>query len=165
MIFWRTAGGRYQHIPKILTINCSGAEGRPFLRVLMNKLTSSLCVQSKPHLSRILYAKAKHMLPPYHKILQFVTIRLDNVENQSSGWLLREPTVRAKCVEVGTRINMTQCVNDHPFVEPSVCGDTHVCLYNTSDVTCVTHVFCVTPFGSVMCHLPITSLQRLMTKS
>ena len=49
-----------------------------------------------------------------------VTIRLDNAENQSSGWLLRKPTVRAKCVEVGTRINMTQCVNDHPFVEPSV---------------------------------------------
>ena len=44
-------------------------------------------------------------------------------------------------------------------------GDTHVCLYNTSDVICVTHVFCVTPFWSVMCHLPITSLQRLMTKS
>ena len=26
-----------------------------------------------------------------------VTIRLDNAENQSSGWLLRKPTVRAKC--------------------------------------------------------------------
>ena len=51
---------------------------------------------------------------------EIVTIRLDNAENQSSGWLLRKPTVRAKCVEVGTRINMTQCVNDHPFVEPSV---------------------------------------------
>ena len=49
-----------------------------------------------------------------------VMIRLDNTENQSIRWLLRMPTMRAKCVEVGTRINMTRCVNDHPFVEPSV---------------------------------------------
>ena len=93
----------------------------------------------------------------------FVTIKLDNAENQSSGWLLRKPTVRAKCMEVGTRINMTQCVNDHSFWG-TVCGDTHVCLYNTSDVIYVTHVFCVTLFWSVMCHLPITSPQPLMTK-
>ena len=50
----------------------------------------------------------------------FVTIRLDNAENQSSGWLSRKPTVRAKCVEVGTRINMTQCVNGHPFLKQYV---------------------------------------------
>ena len=49
-----------------------------------------------------------------------VTIWLDNAENQSSRWLLRKPTVRAKCVEVGTRINMTRCVDDHPFVKQSV---------------------------------------------
>ena len=50
----------------------------------------------------------------------FVMIWLDNAENQSSGRLLRKPTMRAKCVEGGTRINITRCVNDHPFVEPSV---------------------------------------------
>ena len=52
--------------------------------------------------------------------IYIVTIRLENAENQSSGWLLRKPTLRAKCVEFGTRINMTHCVNDHPFVEPFV---------------------------------------------
>ena len=54
-----------------------------------------------------------------HAIL-FVMIQLEDAENQSSRWLLRKPTVRDKCVEVGTRINMTQRVHDHPFVKQSV---------------------------------------------
>ena len=52
-----------------------------------------------------------------------------------------------------------------PHLWTYLCGDTYVCLYNTSVIICVTRMFCVKPFGSVMFHLPITSLQRLMTKS
>ena len=88
-----------------------------------------------------------------------VTIRLVNTENQSSGWLLRKPRVRASCLEVGTRINMTRCVNDHPFVKQSCI--TPVTSYVLSTCTVLNHsgLQCVI-YPSPACSL-LTSLAML----
>ena len=46
---------------------------------------------------------------------QIAMIRLDGTQKLFSEWLLRETTVKAKCAEVATRINMARSANDHQF--------------------------------------------------
>ena len=102
----------------------------------------------------MVYECTKYLV--YQKVIIDVTIRLDNAENQSSGWLLRKPTMRAKCVEVGTRINMTQCVNDHPFVEPSVWWYPCVFVYHQWRHMCYPCVLC---YIILVCNVSFTHHQ------